>query len=140
MKTYEDFLELTNEEDIQEFVREAINDHKTSKMYREAAVAYDYYRKRNVTITQYQKLLYTLSGQAVPDNFSANYKFVNAFFPIFVKQEAHHLLGEGVTFNEDATKDKLGGDRFDSVLIKAGLAALWKRYSGEAGASRHRAR
>ena len=125
MKTYEDFLELTNEEDIQEFVREAINDHKTSKMYREAAVAYDYYRKRNVTITQYQKLLYTLSGQAVPDNFSANYKFVNAFFPIFVKQEAHHLLGEGVTFNEDATKDKLGGDRFDSVLIKAGLAALW---------------
>ena len=125
MKTYEDFLELTSEEDIQEFVREAINDHKTSKMYREAAVAYDYYRKRNVTITRYQKLLYTMSGEAVPDNFSANYKFINAFFPIFVKQEAHHLLGEGVTFNEDATKDKLGGDRFDSVLIKAGLAALW---------------
>lgn len=94
-------------------------------MYREAEVAYDYYRKRNVTITQYQKLLYTLSGRAVPDNFSANYKFINAFFPIFVKQEAHHLLGEGVTFNEDTTKDKLGGDQFDSVLIKAGLAALW---------------
>lgn len=125
MKTYEDFLELTREEDIQEFVREAINEHKTSKMYREAEVAYDYYRKRNVTITQYQKLLYTLSGRAVPDNFSANYKFINAFFPIFVKQEAHHLLGEGVTFNEDTTKDKLGGDQFDSVLIKAGLAALW---------------
>lgn len=125
MKTYEDFSQLTNEEDIQEFVKEAINDHKSSKMYQEAKIAYDYYRKRNVTITQYQKLLYTLSGQAVPDNFSANYKFINAFFPIFVKQEAHHLLGEGVTFNEDATKDKLGGDRFDSVLIKAGLAALW---------------
>lgn len=125
IKTYEDFLELTNEEDIQDFVREAINDHKTSKIYQEAKIAYDYYRKRNVTITQYQKLLYTLSGQAVPDNFSANYKFINAFFPIFVKQEAHHLLGEGVTFNEDTTKDKLGGDRFDSVLIKAGLAALW---------------
>lgn len=125
MKTYEDFSQLTNEEDIQEFVKEAINDHKSSKMYAEAKIAYDYYRKRNVTITQYQKLLYTLSGQAVPDNFSANYKFVNAFFPIFVKQEAHHLLGEGVTFNEDTTKDKLGGDRFDSVLIKAGLDALW---------------
>lgn len=125
MKTYEDFSQLTNEEDIQDFVREAINDHKTSKIYQEAKIAYDYYRKRNVTITQYQKLLYTLSGQAVPDNFSANYKFINAFFPIFVKQEAHHLLGEGVTFNEDTTKDKLGGDRFDSVLIKAGLSALW---------------
>ena len=125
MKTYEEFLELTNEEDIQDFVREAIKDHKRSKIYQEAKIAYDYYRKRNVTITQYQKLLYTLSGQAVPDNFSANYKFINAFFPIFVKQEAHHLLGEGVTFNEDTTKEKLGGDRFDSVLIKAGLSALW---------------
>lgn len=125
MKTYEDFLVLTNEEDIQDFVREAIKDHKTSKIYEEAKIAYDYYRKRNVTITKYQKLLYTLSGQAVPDNFSANYKFINAFFPIFVKQEAHHLLGEGVTFNEDTTKEKLGGDRFDSVLIKAGLSALW---------------
>ena len=125
MKTYEDFLELTREEDIQDFVREAINDHKSSEMYTEAKIAYDYYRKRNVTITRYQKFLYTLSGNAVPDNFSANYKFVNAFFPIFVKQEAHHLLGEGVAFNEDTTKDKLGGDKFDSVLIKAGLAALW---------------
>lgn len=125
MKTYEDFLELTDEATIQDFVRGAINDHKQSRIYKEAKIAYDYYRKRNVTITQYQKLLYTLSGEAVPDNFSANYKFVNSFFPIFVKQEAHHLLGEGVTFNDGSTKDKLGGDRFDSVLIKAGLAALW---------------
>ena len=97
MKTYEDFLDLKSEAEVQDFIRQAINEHKSSKMYTEAKIAYDYYRKRNVTITQYQKLLYTLSGQAVPDNFSANYKFVNAFFPIFVKQEAHHLLGEGVT-------------------------------------------
>lgn len=125
MKTYEDFLELTNEQDVQEFIRNAIREHKESPLYKEAKIAYEYYCKRNTTIRNYQRLLYTMSGQAVPDNFSANYKFVNAFFPIFVKQEAHHLLGEGVTFNEDSTKDKLGGDRFDSVLIKAGLAALW---------------
>lgn len=125
MKTYEDFLKQTTEQEIQEFVRTAISDHKTSPLYKEAKIAYEYYRKRNVTITNYQKLLYTLSGQAVPDNFSANYKFANAFFPIFVKQEAHHLLGEGVTFNEDSTKDKLGGNQFDSILVKAGLASLW---------------
>ena len=125
MKTYEDFLELTNEQDVQEFIRNAIREHKESPLYKEAKIAYEYYCKRNTTIRNYQRLLYTMSGQAVPDNFSANYKFVNAFFPIFVKQEAHHLLGEGVTFNEDSTKDKLGGDRFDSILIKAGLASLW---------------
>lgn len=125
MKTYEDFLELTNEQDIQNFVYGAIQDHKKSKFYKEAKIAYEYYCKRNVTVITYQKLLYNMYGQAVPDYYSANHKFINAFFPIFVKQEAHHLLGEGVTFNEDKTKEKLGGDRFDSVLIKAGLAALW---------------
>lgn len=125
MKTYDDFLKINNENMIQEFVRSAINGHKSSVFYREAATAYEYYKKRNVTINQYQKFLYNLAGEAVPDNFSANYKFTNAFFPIFVKQEAHHLLGEGVTFNDDSTKDKLGGEAFDSVLIKAALAALW---------------
>ena len=125
MKTYEDFLKVTSEEGVQDFVYSLINEHKQSDAYKEAQIAYEYYRKRNVTINDYQKLLYTMSGEAVPDNFSANYKFVNAFFPIFVKQEAHHLLGNGVTFNEDSTKDKLGGENFDSVLIKAGLAALW---------------
>ena len=126
MKTYSDLLEvIENDEKLQEFVRGIITEHKTSDMYKEAEIAYDYYRKRNVTITQYQKLLYTLSGEAVPDNYSANFKFCNAFFPIFVKQEVSHLLGEGATFNKDDTKDKLGGDRFDNVLMKAGKSALW---------------
>lgn len=125
MKTYEDFLEQITDEDKQGFVLSAINEHEQSDMYKEAVIAYDYYCKKNTTIRNYQKLLYTMSGEVVPDNYSANYQFVNAFFPIFIKQEAHHLLGEGVTFNDDATKDKLGGDQFDRILIKAGLASLW---------------
>lgn len=126
MKTYEDLLEVINDEgDLMEFTLEVINDHKTSEIYKDAQISYDYYRKRNKTITEFQKLLYTLSGEAVPDNFSANFKFINAFFPIFVKQEASHLLGNGVTFNEEGTKDRLGGDKFDTQLIKAGKAALW---------------
>jgi len=125
IKTYEDFLAVTNEADVQNFVHDAITQHKSSGFYRDAYIAYEYYKKRNVTIRNYQKLLYTMAGNAVPDNFSANYKFCNAFFPIFVKQEAHHLLGSGVTFNDEATKERLGGNSFDSVLMKAGLAALW---------------
>lgn len=125
MKTYEDFLDVVGGDKVKGFILEAINEHKNSDAYEEAQVAYEYYKKRNVTINQYQKLLYTISGEAVPDNYSANYKFTNAFFPIFVKQEAHHLLGEGVSFNDDSTKERLGGNAFDSALIKAGLAALW---------------
>lgn len=122
MKTYEDLLESSNE---MEFVRQAINAYKVDAMYTDAVTGYDYFRRRNTTINQYQKLLYTMSGQAVPDNFSANYKFCNAFFPIFVRQENSYLLGNGVTFNEDSTKDRLGGDEFDGVLLRAGEASLW---------------
>lgn len=122
MKTYEDLLEAS---DKMAFVREAINAYKADAMYIDASTGYEYFRRRNVTISQYQKLLYKMSGEAVPDNYSANYKFSNAFFPIFVRQENSYLLGNGVTFNEDSTKEKLGGDEFDGILLRAGEAALW---------------
>lgn len=122
MKTYEDLLKASDE---MEFIKQAINAYKVDDMYTDAVTGYDYFRRRNTTINQYQKLLYTMSGQAVPDNFSANYKFCNAFFPIFVRQENSYLLGNGVTFNEDSTKDRLGGDEFDGVLLRAGEASLW---------------
>lgn len=128
MKFYEDLLEVTQNEDenmLLDFVLSAINDHKQSQLYQEASIAYEYFKKRNVTITQYQKLLYTLSGEAVPDNYSANYKFPNAFFPIFVRQENSFLLGNGVTFNEEGTKEMLGGDDFDNQLYIASEYALW---------------
>ena len=126
MKTWEDLKTVSdNDSDKMEFTFGAISNYKASQPYLDACVGYDYFRKRNTTILRYQKLLYTMSGEAVPDNFSANYKFCNSFFPIFVKQENSYLLGDGVTFNDDATKDRLGGDMFDKELYNAGEYALW---------------
>ena len=127
MRTYEDLLELEegNETARINFILSSIFEYKSSDQYRDAVVAYDYFRRRNVTISEYRKLLYTMSGEAVPDNFSANYKFSNAFFQIFVEQENSYLLGNGITFNDDATKDRLGGDRFDNVMMELGEYALW---------------
>ena len=127
MRTYEDLLDLPegNESEKIAFVLSSIFEYKSSDQYREAVIAYDYFRRRNVTIMEYQKLLYTISGEAVPDNFSANYKFCNAFFKVFVEQENSYLLGNGITFNEDSTKDKLGGDRFDNKMMELGEYALW---------------
>lgn len=122
MKTWEDLKNAGNKMD---FTAQAISDYKTGRLYGEACTGYDYFRRRNTTILKYRKLLYTMSGEAVPDNFSANYKFCNGFFPIFVKQENSYLLGDGVTFNNDATKDALGGDMFDKELYNAGEYALW---------------
>lgn len=126
MRTYEDLLEVEQTDDARAaFILSAIFEYKTSDTFKEAQVAYDYFRRRNVTITEYQKLLYTLSGEAVPDNFSANYKFCNAFFQIFVSQEVSYLLGNGVTFGEENTKERLGGDMFDNVLLSLAEYALW---------------
>lgn len=60
MKTYQD---LQAAGDKATFISSAINEHRGSTMYRIAANAEQYDRKRNVTILAYQKLLYTLSGE-----------------------------------------------------------------------------
>ena len=124
MKTYQDFLKKSgSEQDKQEFILEAINDHKQSGMYNLAADAEEYAHQRNSTIMNYQKLLYTVSGKAVPDNYSANYKLCSNFFDRFITQENQYLLGNGVTLENDANKKKLG-KKFDQQLQKAGRDAL----------------
>jgi len=105
-----------------EFVYALINDHKGSILYRKAVVAQRYYNRHNVTIEQYQKLLYTMTGQAVPDNYSANWKMRHGFFRIFVMQEIQHLLGNGITWKDKATGEKLGKD-IDKQVMKAAKAA-----------------
>ena len=126
MRTYEDLLKIKDtDEDRLAFVLSAIFEHKSTDAYREADIAYDYFKRRNRTILEYKKLLYTLSGEAVPDNYSANYKFCNSFFRTFTLQEVSYLLGNGVTFGEDSTKDALGGPKFDRVLVKAATMAIW---------------
>lgn len=128
MKTYQDLLKVgKNEADRKNFVRTLINEHKSSKDYRIAKEAYDYFRHRNVTINDYQKLLYTITGEAIPDNYSANFKMASRHFYRFIIQEVQYLLGNGVAWNNEDTEDKLGTQRkpFDSQLKKAAKAALW---------------
>ena len=124
MKTYNDLFELgENEAERQKFVLDAIREHERSNEYKNAVIAKDYAEGRNATIMQYQKILYTLTGQAVPDNYSANHKCASGFFRRFVTQEASYLLGNGVQFTEESTKEKLGAN-FDNVLYKLGKSAL----------------
>lgn len=127
--TYQDFLDVKDKGDRERmaFAQSVINDHKNSDLYREAYIADQYNRHRNVTITEYQKLLYTVTGKAIPDNISANFKMACRHFHRFILQENQFLLGNGVTWEDDSTKDKLGTDRvpFNNQLQEAGLKALW---------------
>lgn len=125
MKTYQDLVALDeNEHDRIDFVYSLINEHRASAKYKEADEAEQYDMHQNVTINRYQKFLYDISGKAVPDNYSANYKLASNFFHIFVTQEVQHLLGNGVTWTNDMD-DKLGKDfdnRLQSLAHKALLA------------------
>lgn len=123
MVTYNDLLTAINENRLKDFIRGTIGKHKTSEEYQTALVADEYNRKLNRTIIEYQKLLYTMAGKAVPDNYSANYKLRSNFFNRFVTQQNQYLLGNGVTWTKEDTADKLGKD-FDNKLEDAGEKAL----------------
>lgn len=124
MKTYQDLIGVgENEKDRMAFVIAAVNDHKGSELYKIARDAEAYYAKRNVTIERFQKLLYTITGKAVPDYFSANYKLKTAFFRRFVLQQVMYVLSNGVTFEDETTAERIGAD-FENKLSAMAKKAM----------------
>lgn len=124
MKTYQDLLAVGDDEKARmDFVLQAINDHKGSDAYKIAENAQLYYDGENPTISHYEKIIYDLQGRAHKDAYTANHKIKSAFFSFAVDQESSYLLGNGVTFQEDGTKERLGDD-FDQDILEAGTYAL----------------
>lgn len=124
MVTYQDLLLIGDDEEKRKaFVKRTIYTHKNSDEYETALLAEEYYRRRNRTIVQFQKMLYTLSGGKVPDIYSANYKLTSNFFGRFVTQQNQYLLGNGVSWSNEQTEQRLGAD-FDNRLQEAGKYAL----------------
>ncbi len=127
MITYQDLLKVGNTDAAKiDFIHTAIQKHKNSELYTTAVIAEEYNRHRNVTITQYQKFLTKVTGEKIVDEWSANYKIPCNYFNFFVVQENQYLLGNGVTWKNKATADKLGNKRrpFDTQLQKLGKRAL----------------
>lgn len=128
MVTYNDLLRVS-EDDVRgriEFVRNAIKEHKRSNEYNTAVTAEKYFKKRNSTIMEYQKTLTKLDGSKVLDMFSANHKTTRNFFKFFTTQQTQFLLGNGVTWGNPETANKLGNKKykFDTQLQKCGKKAL----------------
>lgn len=124
MITYQNLIEVGESDSAKiEFVRKVIADHQGSDLCRMADVAYKYDAKQNVTILNYQKTITTITGQIVPDRYSANHKVVSNFFNRFVTQQNQFLLGNGVTWKNKTADAKLGAD-FDTKLQTAGKDAL----------------
>lgn len=128
MITYQDLLKKsTSEEKKMDFVRSCIADHMRSDIYKTAKDAYEYNCHRNVTITEYQKILYKVTGEAIPDNWSANFKMACRHFHRFITQETQYLLGNGITWGKEDTEARLGTRKYpiDGQLKKGAKKALW---------------
>ena len=127
MKTYQDLVSIGNDEKARmDFIKACINEHKSTELYNTAYIADRYDRHENVTINEYQRILYTVTGKAIPDNWGANFKMACWHFHRFVTQEVQYLLGNGVSWDDDSTADKLGTkeDTFDNQLVDLAAYAL----------------
>ena len=124
MKTFNDLLALGDSEKARmDFILQAINEHKSSAMYQIAVDAGMYYRHLNPTIMRAQKFVYDLMGRAHVDEWSANNKIPSRYYFYFITQAVQFLLGNGVSFADDKTKERLGKN-FDNIVQKAATDAL----------------
>lgn len=124
MYTYQDLIEVgENETKRMDFVKSVIDKHKKSDIYLTAQIAEDYYKRRNRTILAYQKFLTKMTGEIVPDVYTANYKLVSNFYGRFTTQLVQYLLGNGISFEKKDTKEKLGKD-FEKKMLKGCRLAL----------------
>ncbi len=116
MITFQDLVEAREKnESMVNFVLSAITEHKNSDEYKQAKIAREYYRGENTTIAQYERTIRTITGQEIQDRWSPNHKTKRNFFKYILTQETQFLLGNGVTWGNPDTEEKVGDD-FDTVL------------------------
>ena len=116
MATYKDGMPVAAE------VERVVKDHKDSCEYQLALIADDYDRQKNTTIMQFEKLIHTITGAKIVDPYAANHKIPSNMFRRLNTQRNQYSLGNGVSFNDEAIKEKFGDD-FDTELQKIGYAA-----------------
>lgn len=134
MITYQDFIKDTNRPAC---IAKAIQEHKSSEMYKLAKTADLYDHQRNETINEYVKTIFTLAGSPVEDFMASNAKIASNFFHRLNTQRCTYSLGNGITFTKkakrqdaegntlrvDITKERLG-PKFDADMQHAGYLGL----------------
>ena len=120
MYTFQDFEKETDREG---FLSRLIRAHEASELVRVAREADEYDRQRNTMIRNFVQKIFTASGSKVENLVASNNKRASNFFRRLNVQRCTYSLGNGVTFSDDKTKEKLGKD-FDTQLKTAAYQAL----------------
>lgn len=133
--TFQDFEAAVQRGDTLRFIRDAIYQHRNSDAYKIAVDADEYDAQRNVTINETVKRLYSISNSVGEDGTeqmgvsqhtdttASNHHIASNFFHRLNTQRVTYSLGNGVTFDTDGVKDKLG-DKFDTDLSEIAFNAL----------------
>ena len=136
MLTFQDFQAAVERGDTLKFIRDAIQEHRNSDSYKIAVDADEYDAQRNVTINETVKRLYSISNTVDEktgaeqmgvsqhmDTTASNHHIASNFFHRLNTQRVTYSLGNGVTFDTDGVKDKLG-DKFDTDLSEIAYNSL----------------
>lgn len=121
MLTYQDFSKEQNRE---EFIARLIGEHERTELVKTAREADEYDRQRNTTIRNFVQTVFSSSGHRVENVVAANNKRASNFFRRLNVQRCTYSLGNGVTFEVEETKEKLGALTFDTQLKIAAYKAL----------------
>ena len=98
MKTYQDWIEAKENGETLDFIRAAIEEHRSSKEYKTALDADEYEAERNVTVREFEKMFFTATGQQVVDFTASNSKMASNFFHKLTTQRCAYSLGNGISF------------------------------------------
>lgn len=125
MLTFQDLQDVgSSERERMDFIQLAINQHESSNLVHMAADAELYYRHMNPTIMRAEKIMYDVLGRAKIDPTRANHKIPCRYYYYFVNQAVMYLLGNGISFKDEKTKDLLGGVMFDHVVQSIAIHAM----------------
>ena len=123
MLTYQDLETAKAQGELPAFLSRAIQQHIQSETYKTALIANEYDRQRNVTVNTWSRFV---AEHAVDDIYgasAANSRIASNFFRRFNKQRVTFSLGNGISFNKDGVKERLGKD-FDTDFARLAYLAL----------------
>lgn len=112
MLTFQDFLAAKSRED---FLLQAIAEHENSEKYKIGQLAAEFYAGNDPILEKVKKIIYDLNGMAHKDYFSADSKLKTSYYQIFAMQTVSYSFGNGVAFDNEKIKKKLGSS-FDADI------------------------
>lgn len=121
--TFQDFQTAVEKGKQLTFIRDAIENHRNSDQFKIAEIADEYDAQKNTTINDMVRKIYSLTGKAMEDFTASNNRIASNFFRRLITQRCTYSLGNGLTFDTDGVKKKLG-DKFDTDLFQIGYNAL----------------